>query len=166
MRLLDRTCAIGGSARRRGCSLILFFKRTPAARHYVYAGVLAVVIPMALGIILFRMNPAACYDSPCALPLLLLTIPPYAAPLLSVLFAVNHRRQRPFPDGWLPTILISGIVGQMGISVFGFVLASPNMRRIFLPEILFIPQGLIVGLAIAGAFWIALHVLGREAPPK
>ena len=142
--------------------MMLSFKRALAARHYVYAGLLAVVGPMALGFVIFRINPSACYDSPCALPLLLLTAPPVAAPVVSVLFAVNHRRQRPFPDGWLPTVLVSGIAGQMGISLVSVALASPNMRRLFLPEILFIPQGLIVGLVIGGAFWIALYALGRE----
>ena len=142
--------------------MMLRLTQAPKLRHYLVAGLLAIAIPMALGHAIYRADPAACYDSPCALPLLLLVVPPVVAPVLPVLFAINRQLARPLPDGWLPTVLMSGVTGQIAISLSGVALASPNIRRIFLWDTLFIPQGLIVGLTMGAVFWVALRVFARK----
>jgi hypothetical protein len=117
---------------------------------------------MGLGYLLFRTNPSACYDSPCLLPLLLMIVPPYAVPVLAVFFAVNRVRKKLLPDGWLPTIIVSGLAGQIAISAFAFATSSPEFRDIFFSDLLSVPQGLIVGLTIGGVFWFALYASARK----
>lgn len=142
---------------------MLFFNRDLRVVSYLFAGFTASVVPMGLGYVIFLLDPGACYDSPCALPLLLFVMPPYAAPVLTILFAINRRFERSLPDGWLPTILASGIVGQIGMSAFGVLMASPNIRRIFFSDILLVPQGLFVGSVVGVVFWVVLHACGRES---
>lgn len=144
--------------------MTLSFDRALKVRRLLLAGVFAVTRPMGPGYVIFRANPSACYDGPCALPLLLLTVAPFAAPVLPVPFAIDRRREWPFADGWLPTILFSGVAGQTAISLFGVAAASPNIRRLFFRDILFIPQGLVTGLAMGVVFRVALHVLGQKGP--
>jgi hypothetical protein len=141
---------------------MFFLKRSLALHVYLFAGLLAAIVPMGLGYLVFNYNPAACYDSPCALPLLLITVPSFAAPALTVLFAVNRRLRRPIPDGWIPTTTIFACVGQVAISVSIMLLASPNIKRIFFSDILFVPQGFVVGLVVASVFWATLYLCGRE----
>ena len=142
---------------------MISLNRALKPRHFLFAGILAVTIPMLLGYVIFRTAPSACYDSPCALPLLLVTASPVAAPVLAILFALNRRAGKPIPDGWLPMALISGVVGQIAVSLFGVALASPNIRRIFFWDVLFVPQGLVVGLAVGLVFWLGLYAFGK--PP-
>lgn len=141
---------------------MFLLKRTLSLHVYLTAGFLAAAVPMSVGYLIFKSNPAACYDSPCALPLLFVTVPMYAAPVLTVLFALNRRFQRPIPDGWMPTVLISACIGQVAISVFSILLASGNVRRNFYSDILFVPQGFIIGALVASVFWAASYLLGRE----
>ena len=142
--------------------MVIRFYRVPAGRHYVYAAALAVLVPMALGYLVFWANPSRCYDSPCALPLLLWTVPPFAAPMFAVGFAANRRCKKPLPDGWLPTLSVAGLAGQAAISAVGVLSAGPIMRRIFLSDIVLVPQGLIVGSLIGAVFWAALYALARS----
>ena len=93
----------------------------------------------------------------------MLIVPPYAAPVLAVLFAINRRCGKPVPDGWLPTVMISSVVGQIAISAFAVVTSSPEFRDIFFADLLSIPQGLIVGFTIGAVFWIALYAFGRKS---
>ena len=142
---------------------MLFFQRSIRVHSYLVAVIAAVAIPMGLGYIVFKTNPSACYDSPCLLPLLMLIVPPYAVPVLAVLFAINRRSKKPVPDGWLPTIMISGFVGQIAISVVAVLTSSPEFRDIFFSDLLSVPQGLIVGLTIGAIFWVALYASARKS---
>lgn len=143
--------------------MMLFFNRKLGVLSYLVAGFMAIVVPMGLGHSIYHSDPGACYDGPCLLPLLLIISPPYAAPVLTVLFAVNRRTRKSLPDGWLPTVLASGIVGQIGMSVFGVLMASPNIRRIFFSDTLLVPQGLYVGLLVGVVFWGVLYACGRKS---
>ena len=141
---------------------MLFFKRDLTLLYYVCAGFVAVTIPMVAGYVIHMANPAACYDSPCVLPLLLMILPPFAAPVLLILFAINRRLGKPLPDGWLPTLLISGVLVQIGIAAFGVLSASPFMRETFFSNLLFFPQGFFVGMVIGVLFWVVLYAFGRN----
>ena len=139
---------------------MLYLRRSLALNVYLIAGFLAAAIPTLIGYLIFKTNPTACYDSMCALPLLLTTSSTFGAVMLAIAFALNRRFERRFPDGWIPTILISTCVGQAVISVVAILLASRNIRRNFFSDILFFPQGLVVGFMVASVFWAALYVLG------
>ncbi|MEL7460112.1 MAG: hypothetical protein AAFX45_06060 [Pseudomonadota bacterium] len=141
--------------------MMLFFNRKLGAISYLIAGFVAIVVPMGLGYSIYRLDPGACYDGPCLMPLLLVITPPYAAPVLTGLFALNRRRKRSLPDGWLPTILASGVVGQAGMSAFSFVMAPAHIREIFFSDVLLVPQGLYVGFAVGAVFWVVLYTCGR-----
>ena len=136
---------------------MLYLSRSPAVYSYLVAIFAAVAVPMGLGYLIFRTNPSACYDSPCLLPLLLMIVPPYAVPVLTVLFAINRLREKLVPDGWLPTIILSGFAGQIGISAFAVATSSPEFRDIFFSDLVSVPQGLIVGFTIGAVFWFALY---------
>lgn len=143
----------------------IFSLRVPlAAWHYPVAVGIAIIVPVALAYGLSGTVASECYDSLCLLPLLMLIVPPYAAPGLAVLFACNRRSGKPVPDGWLPTIMIFGIVTQVAISLFALATASPGFRDIFFSDLLAFPQGIGVGMTIGAAFWVALYVLGALAP--
>lgn len=140
----------------------MFFTRSLAFYSYIVAIVVAIAVPMGLGYIIFRLDPSACYDSVCLLPLLMMLVPTYAVPVLAALFAINRRRKTPLPDGWLPTIMISGLVVQIAISVYALSTSTPEYRDIFFSELLSFPQGLAVGLTIGAVLWVALYVSGRK----
>lgn len=142
--------------------MMLFLNTPLAAWHYIIAGFLAVIVPIAMAIVLSVTVASGCYDSLCLLPLLMLIVPPFAVPVLAVLFAINRRLGKPVPDGWLPTVLISGVAGQVGVSVFAVSTTSRGVRDIFFSDLLSVPEGLIVGLTIGVVFWIALYAFGRK----
>lgn len=144
---------------------MLFLNNHLTVWHYVIAGVLAVAVPMAMALALSQTVMSGCYDSLCLLPLLMLIVPPVAAPVLVVLFALNRRFGKPFPDGWLPIVAISGFLVQIAISVFAVSTATSRYRDIFFSELMSVPQGLIVGLTIGAVFWGALCALGKKSPP-
>ena len=75
-------------------------------------------------------------------------------------------RAGPFPDGWLPTGLLSGVAGQVALSVYSVSKASPGYRDIFFSDLLVVPQGFVTCLAVGLVFWVALHALGRERPAE
>ncbi len=141
---------------------MLFFNRALAPTSYILASAFAAGVPMGLGYLIFNAEPGACYDGPCALPLLLVTVPPVAAPALLIAFFLNRRFGARVPDGWLPGILMSAIIAQIGISLTGILIAAPNIRRLFFSDILFVPQGLIVGLTVGAVFWATLHASARK----
>jgi hypothetical protein len=140
---------------------MLRFDRTLAVHHYAIATVLAVLLPAGLGLALSETVASGCYDSLCLLPLLLIITPIYGAPVLAALFAINRRIGKPVPDGWLPTVAISGIAGQAAISVFALATATPSFRDIYFSDLLSFPQGLVTGVAVGGSFWVTLHAVGR-----
>ena len=142
---------------------MLYLRQSLALQVYLIAGFLAATIPTLTGYLIFKSTPLACYDSMCALPLLLTTVPTFGAAMLTIAFALNRRFERRIPDGWIPTILIGTCVGQGAISVVAILLASPNIRRNFFSDILFFPQGLVVGFMVASVFWAALYILGRRS---
>jgi hypothetical protein len=142
---------------------MLFFDRSPAIHSYLFAVFVAVTVSMALGYMIYRTNPSACYDSPCLLPLLLMILPPFAVPVLAVLFAINRRRKTSIPDGWLPTIMISGFAVQIAFSVYALSASEPGFRNIFFSELLSVPQGLFVGLLVGAVFWVALYASAQKS---
>lgn len=142
---------------------MLFLKRSLVLHVYLVAGFFAAVIPMCTGYLAYYINLGACYDySPCLWPLLLMIVPLFVAPTLTILFAINRRFQGRIPDGLAPTVLMCACVGQVETSVLGFLRASPNYRQIFFSDILFFPQGFVVSLLVGFVFWTALYLLGRE----
>lgn len=146
--------------------MMLFLGKKLEGWHYIVAVVLAVVVPMLLASVLSVTIASGCYDSLCLLPLLMLIMPPFAVPALAVLFAINRRLGSPLPDGWLPTIMVSGLSGQVGISLFALATAFPSFRDIFFSDLLSFPQGLIVGLTIGVIFWVSLYAFGRTNSSK
>ncbi|MDG4648670.1 hypothetical protein P6F26_09440 [Roseibacterium sp. SDUM158017] len=142
---------------------MLFFGKTLSVWHYVVAGSLAVVVPMALAWVLSMTVASGCYDSLCLLPLLMLLVPPCAAPVLAVLFAINRRVGRPVPDGWLPVVMISGVATQVTLSACALATASPEFRDIYFSDLLSVPQGFFVGITIGTVFWVSLHAVGRKS---
>lgn len=148
----------------QGRPMIAFFKKAAPAGHYVLAGVLAALLPMAAGYLIFRANPSACYDGPCALPLLLVIVPPYAAPVLAVMFALNRRLEKPFPHGLLPTVLTFGVLGQIGLALVSVISAPSTIRRLFFSELFFIPGGFVVSVSVGLVFWCVMYALGRTGP--
>lgn len=145
---------------------MLFLSKPLAVWHYFVAGVFAVVVPMALALLLSVTVASGCYDSLCLLPLMMLIVPPYAVPTLAILFAINRRLGKPVPDGWLPTVMISGVAVQIAIPVFAFATSSPEFREIFFSDLLSFPQGLVVGLIIGAVFWVSLFAFGRISTPN
>lgn len=143
--------------------MMLYLNKPLAVWHYILAGFLAVFVPMVLALVLSVTVASGCYDSLCLLPLLMLIVPPYAVPVLAVLFAINRWYGKPVPDGWLPTVMISGFVGQIAISAFAVSTTSPEFRDIFFTDLLSVPQGLIVGLTVGAVFWVALYAFGRRS---
>ncbi|WP_439123975.1 hypothetical protein [Marivita sp.] len=141
---------------------MLRFDRLPTVFSYVIAGLVAIVVPMCLGYVIFRANPSACYDSPCLLPLLLVIASPFAGPVLAVLFLINHRMQKRVPDGWIPTIVFSGLTAQIAVSMLAVATSSPGFRGIFLSELVSIPQGFLFGVTVGSIFWIALNASARR----
>ena len=141
---------------------MLYLNRSPAVYSYLVAIVVAVAVPMGLGYLIFRMNPSACYDSPCLLPLLFMIVPPFAAPVLAILFSINRLREKPVPDGWLPTMIFSAFAGQIAISTLAIATSSPEFRDIFFSDLASVPQGLIVGLTIGAVFWFALYASAQK----
>ena len=143
--------------------MMLYLNKPLAVWHYILAGFLAVFVPMVLALVLSVTVASGCYDSLCLLPRLMLIVPPYAVPVLAVLFAINRWYGKPVPDGWLPTVMISGFVGQIAISAFAVSTTSPEFRDIFFTDLLSVPQGLIVGLTVGAVFWVALYAFGRRS---
>lgn len=141
---------------------MLFLNRALKRWHYLAATLLGVILPMLVGHGMAWANPAACYDSPCALPLMLMTTPLVMAPVVALVFAVNNRRTRPFPNGLLPTVCFSAIAGQFGISLWSIAIASPNTRRIFFNDILFMPEGFILSAFTGAILWIILFALSSK----
>ncbi len=135
--------------------------------HYIFAGFVAIVVPMVMALVLSQTVASGCYDSLCLLPLLMLIAPPCAVPVLVALFAINRRLGKPIPDGLVPTVTISGIAIQFVISVIAVSTASAQSRDLFFSELMSVPQGLIVGFTIGAVFWIALSAFGPNSPnPK
>ncbi len=151
-----------GRAQQNGCAMF-FLNRSLSAWRYAVACLLAIGLPMGLGYLMYRVDPGACYDGPCLFPLLLVIVPPVAAPVFAGLFAINRSRARRFPDGVVPTVLVAGVLGQVGMSVFALASTSSRMREIFFYDILSVPQGFFVGTIVGGVFWVVLYGLGRKA---
>lgn len=144
---------------------MLFLDKRLMLWHYLVAIILAIGVTMALGWGLSVTIASGCYDSLCLLPLLMLIVPPCAAPVLAALFALNRRFGTPVPDGWLPTVVGSGVAVQIVLSLVIVATASPQSRDIFFSDLISVPEGFGVGLAIGAAFWGALYTFGRENPP-
>lgn len=145
---------------------MLQFKRLPTGYSYLIAVLVGVAVPMGLGFALFWENPSACYDGPCLLPLLLMTVSPFAVPVLAVLFSINHRMRKRLPDGWIPTIMLSGLTAQIAISALFVMTASPRFRDIFLSELLSFPQGFLFGIIVGAIFWFALYASAPRRDPN
>jgi hypothetical protein len=95
----------------------------------------------------------------------LLKTPVFGAPALAACFAINRRIGRPFPDGWIPVVAVSGVLGQLVISVYLVWTASENLRNVFFWDLLSIPHGLVAGAVVGTVFWVTLHATGRKAEP-
>lgn len=139
-------------------------QRRTAADH-LRAAVLTVLVPTLTAVFVLWVYPTGCdirgdpavYRWTCLLPGLMLTVPIGAAFLLPAAIFLNDRLPRPLPDGWLVTIFAAGLFTQAVLCGSYLVALDPAYRRLFLAEVIFIPQPLVAG-AIAGAvYWGALH---------
>jgi len=89
------------------------------------------------------------------------TVPIAVAMLLPVAVVLNRRLTRPFPDGWVVTTLSVGLVTQVLLSGFYLIALGPAYRRIFMAEVIFIPQPFVAGATAGAVYWATLH-LGRR----
>ncbi len=129
----------------------------------VIAGVLTAAVPVGLAFALYWLAPWGCDASAwiCLFPLSLLGVAPVAALCLPILFHFNRRRRQPFPDGWLPVILLTGSVSQLLVTGYSLWTLADYMRRIFLYDALIFPQGFAAGATAGAVFWVSLALLGR-----
>lgn len=129
----------------------------------VIAGVLTAAIPVCLAFAIYWLAPWGCDASAwlCLFPLSLLGVAPVAALYLPILFHFNRRLRHPFPDGWLPVIVLTAGVSQLVVTGYSLWTLADYMRRIFLFDALIFPQGLAAGATTGAVFWASLALLCR-----
>jgi hypothetical protein len=127
--------------------------------------VTAVLIPLAALAFLW-LFPAGCdlrgdpvtYRRTCLLPGLLTTVPIALAFLLTLVLALNQRRERPLPDGWLVVVPAAGAFTQVVLFGGYLLLLDPVYRGSFLAELLYITQPFVAGAVAGGVFWVSLNL--------
>lgn len=131
---------------------------------YVFAGVLTAAIPVALAFTIYWSAPWACDASAwlCLFPLSLLGVAPVAALCLPIVFYLNRRRPHPLPDGWMPVVLLTGVVSQVLVTGYSLWLLEDYMRRVFFFEALIFPQGFAAGAVTGAVFWWSLALLSSS----
>jgi hypothetical protein len=137
--------------------------RVLSARDLVRAGIFTAVIPVALAFTFYWLAPWGCDANAwlCLLPLALIYVSPIAALILPLAFLINRRRQSVIPDGWLSTMILTGIVAQLLVTVTSLWLNEPHIRRIFFFDVLIFPQGFVAGATIGAIFWVSLAAFGK-----
>lgn len=138
-----------------------------ARRDLVFAGIVTAIVPMAAAFTTYWLAPWSCDASAwlCLLQLSLIGVGPVAALCLPLALTLNRRRRAPFPDGLLPVMAVTGVVAQALVSACSLWLASPVLRRVFLFDVLILPQGLVAGVLVGAVFRLALTGLaGRRRP--
>lgn len=135
------------------------------ARHYIAAGILTAVIPVALAFAIHRLAPWACDASAwlCLFPLSMLYSAPFAALCLPLLVFVNRRRRNPFPDGWISVVSFTGVVVQVIITGTSLWITRPYIRHHFIFDVLIFPQGFAAGAVIGAVFWVSLAVFESKS---
>lgn len=142
-------------------SAIRYSKRFTSKEHF-RAAVVTALFPAAIAILLLWVFPKGCdlrgdpaaYRWTCLLPGLLLIVPFATAIGLLIGTKVNYRLGWRLPDGWLTTILITGIFAQILWAATYLLALDPAYWRLFLAEIFLIPQPFFAG-ALAGAIYQA-----------
>lgn len=131
------------------------------------AGLLTAVVPVMLAFAAYWLAPWGCDANAwlCLLPISLIFVAPVAALCLPLLVVMNRRRPKPFPDGWLPVLSVTGLLAQLAISGASLWLAAPHMRRIFFFDVLIFPQGFVAGAIVGAVFWISLAGFGSSRTP-
>jgi hypothetical protein len=116
-------------------------------------------VPVALGFGAYWLMPWGCDANAwtCVLPLCLIWLGPVGAVVLPVVFVLNRRRRRPLPDGILPVMLAAGLAGQVAATLTALWLTEALIRRLFLWDVLILPQGFVAGAIVGAVFAVALR---------
>ena len=111
-------------------------------------------VPVALGFGAYWMMPWGCDANAwaCILPLCLIWLGPAGAVVLPVVFVLNRRRRRPLPDGIVPVTLAAGLAGQVAATGTALWLTEALIRRLFLWDVLILPQGFVAGAIVGAVF--------------
>jgi hypothetical protein len=129
------------------------------------AAIVTALVPAAAAALLMWLVPAGCdirgsttvYRWTCLLPGLVFVSAVPMAGFLSIAMIVNQRLDRPFPDGWLTTVLAVGLLSQLLLSVVYLIVLDTAYRGQFLTEVIFIPQPFVAGAISGAVYWTALH---------
>jgi hypothetical protein len=81
-------------------------------------------------------------------------VPIALAFLLMLVLALNQRRERPLPDGWLVVVPAAGAFTQVVLFGGYLLLLDPVYRGSFLAELLYITQPFVAGAVAGGVFWV------------
>ncbi len=132
----------------------------PRTRASLVAAIPTALIPAACASVILWLFPQGCdirgdaalYRWTCLLPSLLVSVPLFAAVILPVAMLLNTRFGRPVPDGWLPTVLLTGILSQAVLVGGYFYFLDSAYRDPFLAELLSIPQPFLAGVVAAAVY--------------
>lgn len=124
------------------------------------AAVVTALVPAAAAALFIWLAPEGCgvwvsharHRWTCLLPSLMVVIPLIAAILLTIFTILNRRLERPFPNGWLVTVLSFGLLTQILLVGAYLVAVGPGYLEPFLAQAIFIPQPFLAG-AIAAAVY-------------
>lgn len=136
-----------------------------AVSHSLRAAVVTAIVPAAAAALLIWLAPQACgvwlnhssHRWMCLLPGLLLFVPLVTAILMTIFTVFNQRLERPFPNGWLVSVLTFGLVNQILFIGAYLVALGPGYLGPFLAGAIFIPQPFLAGAIAAAVYWIVLH---------
>ena len=104
----------------------------------------------------------AIYRWTCLWPGLMVVVPVAGALVLPIGSMLNRRLPKPFPDGWLVSILVFGVLVHVLLMGAYLVALEPGYRGAFLLEAIAIPQPFVAGAATAACFRVALFFARRR----
>lgn len=140
------------------------------------AAVVTAFVPPVAAALLIWLVPETCevwvsharHRWTCLLPHLILVAPPVMAIVLTIFTIFNQRLDRPFPDGWMVTVLAVGLLTHVLLIGTYLVLAlGQGYFGLGITAQLFsIPQPFLAGAIAAAVYWIALHWQGESATAK
>lgn len=146
-----------------------------ASAQILRAAAVTAFVPAAAAAVLIWFVPEACevwvsharHRWTCLLPHLILVVPPVMAIILTIFTIINQRSDRPFPDGWMVTVLSAGMLTQALLigTYLVFLLGQGYFGLGITAQLFSIPQPFLAGAIAAAIYWIALHGQGG-APPR
>lgn len=140
-------------------------QRSLPTRDIVRAAILTATVPPLLALLFLWQVPMGCalrtdpatYRWTCLLPGLLVVTPIGVAVLAPIVLALNRRRARPLPDGWLAFIAAAGVCTQIVLCGAYLLMLGAAYAALFLAEVFFIPQPFVAGAISGAVFWVTLN---------